>query len=1040
MAKLVHTSRSFGSADRPLRKYIALANALERVLHSGTHSGIDGQPLREQLVHTWAHYVHNALHLRGIAVAYAEHEKRLTTPNVGSPDEALWEAVRSAEGAAEGAAFADVADRLYIRRSIQQVSARLIVGLLHTKDWDVKEIGWVADTLDLLDGVIARARRRELDRIAQRVTHRQTMLKELRPNSLYYNLLHSIEHVVRHDYRSTLIACGSEEATIVAETLHHSRPAKSTRIGSRLALSCRSVPTSVVASALATKDAAAEMCRTLFGASWGSPIESALVLPLQAKYGDGDLVLVLTDSRQAFFSSADVEAVGHVAGRTTHIILNSVQFSSRLEERSRALDDLILQSSSREELLQRAVGWLCATFEATTASIVSGGARYTAGEPHASGSQLTEEILEHFARSERATFHRRGGPRSTDKTSGFEAVFAAPLRLLDGDRGAVACHYGKLRQPSQFEHFLFEGAVQQISSALTIRSVGDRQLGELRRVVGLMEKVASAVDDVELLESLTTEVKNLLGADYCFVSVPDSRDGVLRLRARTWGEEFDVPPIDITALEGEGITGYVAVRRTVYRTGDVGSDPYYRSIVARSAHVEIRSEMAGPLVFQDRLLGVIDLLSSRRDAFSEQGETLLRMLLAHSSIALAQAQRARAGRERAAVIEGLHDRLVNLTNPDEIYAVIIDTALEYVRSLHPGHEIFGNLYVKSPNVRFLEAKAFKGPKGEKYSPTQYFNEGVVGMVASTGETAIIDDTSSPPPGIVYEPFFQGIVHGSEIAVAIRVGENVDAVINLESPEPALFGVRDRIALEALAHEISLAVRFAQLNDAARLHRRRQVADQQLRFLLNVSHEVAKSARVTSQTMPELELMMADHPDGLRLIAKAREHAERALSTERRLLRSLAQGETADVINCLANALEVMAHYPDVEVVREVSTATFRIEGSGDLVTFVFSNLFDNAVHAMKGNGRLTISEHVVDDPSTLVLDITDDGIGIAPEKHERIFEPLYSDDGTGKPKGMGVGMLLIVENLERVQGSIKLHHSEPGAGSTFRLTFTRGLA
>lgn len=1029
MAEIEHQANSFGSADRPLRRYITLLKGLEHVLENTRHRGLRGQALRQQLVNTWCFYLKHALPIRGLAVYYSERAQCVMETTLGNTDGGLISTLAIMAQSAPGITFKDVKERLYVDQTIPTVGGRLIVGALLGTVWSAENIGWLADSLDGLQSIIRRARRRELDSLAYRVTDRQTMLKELRPNSLYYNLLHSIEHITSHNYSSTLLTCQGPKAVIVAETIRYSRVIKSARVGSAQHIICEGPDADAILSP--GRDERNPIGIALFGRAWGADVRSALFLPLKTADDGQRLLLVLADSRPTFFSEGDPEMIRYIADRTTPVISNSVRFAAELEEKNRTLDEVILRSWSRDEMLNQAAQWLRKTFDASAAVVMLDEARAWSSDDDRHPVELLPRRDGH-----RALYHRQTNEGEGD--SAYEAVFSAPLPVLESGHAAVACYYKKARQPSRFEHFLLEAAVQRISSALEVRMIGDRQMAGLRRVVHLMEVVAAAETDTVLLSRLTEEVKSLLDADFSFVSVPDRDGTTLFTVARTWSDEFDVPPVFVTGKPGDGITGHVATTRQVYRTGDVANDSYYRDIVSRDTPVRIRSELAGPLVFEGRLLGVIDVLSSRENAFSDQDEALFRMSLAHSSIALAHAQREQSAKDQAKVLADLHGRLIALSNPDEIYAVILDTALTYIGALHPDVEIFGNLYVKFPTANFLEAKAFRGPIGPKFSPLQYFNEGVVGTVAASGKRIVIDDTNAPPPGISYEPFIKGMVGGSEIAVPIRAGEVVDAVINLESPHRALFTQVDEDTLLAIAHEISLAVSFARLNEAARITRQQEVAQQQLAFLLNLSHEVAKSARITSRAMPFIEkAVMSDDPDVHELIDTVRQQAQLAMALERRMVDSFARTKgTADVIVCLNEALDTIREQcPRVRIHNDVGTRSFQVIGNAEAVMITFKNLFDNAVAAMSGSGDLRLSEHELTDRDTLVIDVADSGHGIPPNIRERIWESTFSDDGTGKRKGMGIGMSLVADHMRRLGGSIVLHATELESGTTFRLTF-----
>jgi sigma-B regulation protein RsbU (phosphoserine phosphatase) len=87
---------------------------------------------------------------------------------------------------------------------------------------------------------------------------------------------------------------------------------------------------------------------------------------------------------------------------------------------------------------------------------------------------------------------------------------------------------------------------------------------------------------------------------------------------------------------GYGISGTAALRRQPVRTGNVLEHPDY--IRFRHPEVEIRSELAVPLLFRDQLIGVIDLESTEPDYFSDEHERIVSALASHMAVALANAR------------------------------------------------------------------------------------------------------------------------------------------------------------------------------------------------------------------------------------------------------------------------------------------------------------------------------------------------------------------------------------------------------------------
>jgi C4-dicarboxylate-specific signal transduction histidine kinase len=97
------------------------------------------------------------------------------------------------------------------------------------------------------------------------------------------------------------------------------------------------------------------------------------------------------------------------------------------------------------------------------------------------------------------------------------------------------------------------------------------------------------------------------------------------------------------------------------------------------------------------------------------------------------------------------------------------------------------------------------------------------------------------------------------------------------------------------------------------------------------------------------------------------------------------------------------------------------------------NLGLNARDALReGGGRtITLVARLGDDPTQVVLEVADDGPGIAPDILPRLFEPFF----TTKPDGMGTGLgLAMVDAFAGANGVAVTVESRLGAGARFRLS------
>jgi signal transduction histidine kinase len=97
------------------------------------------------------------------------------------------------------------------------------------------------------------------------------------------------------------------------------------------------------------------------------------------------------------------------------------------------------------------------------------------------------------------------------------------------------------------------------------------------------------------------------------------------------------------------------------------------------------------------------------------------------------------------------------------------------------------------------------------------------------------------------------------------------------------------------------------------------------------------------------------------------------------------------------------------------------------------NLVQNALDAVAEGGTVSITGQ--ETATHVRLQVRDTGIGIAAERLERIFEPLY----TTKPGGTGLGLYIVQEIVTAHAGQITVESIE-GQGTTFTITLPRASA
>jgi signal transduction histidine kinase len=133
---------------------------------------------------------------------------------------------------------------------------------------------------------------------------------------------------------------------------------------------------------------------------------------------------------------------------------------------------------------------------------------------------------------------------------------------------------------------------------------------------------------------------------------------------------------------------------------------------------------------------------------------------------------------------------------------------------------------------------------------------------------------------------------------------------------------------------------------------------------------------------------------------------------------------------LEDTLVILRHKlkAGVSVVRDFAADLPLIEAYGSELNQVWTNLIDNAVDAMNGQGRLAIKTCRQED--RIVVEITDSGPGIPEGVQAHIFEPFFTTKAPGSGTGLGLHIAYnIVVHRHRGRMSVASH---PG-GTTFQV-------
>jgi signal transduction histidine kinase len=134
-------------------------------------------------------------------------------------------------------------------------------------------------------------------------------------------------------------------------------------------------------------------------------------------------------------------------------------------------------------------------------------------------------------------------------------------------------------------------------------------------------------------------------------------------------------------------------------------------------------------------------------------------------------------------------------------------------------------------------------------------------------------------------------------------------------------------------------------------------------------------------------------------------------------------QEVDVREDLDNTLKIFGHWlkKGITVTKQYEAELPRVCAYGSELNQVWTNLIDNAIDAIHGEGELRIRARR--DLDAVVVEIGDNGPGIAPEIQSKIFDPFFTTKPVGE--GTGLGLDTAMRIVHKHHGTIELK-SKPG--------------
>jgi two-component system, NtrC family, sensor histidine kinase PilS len=305
----------------------------------------------------------------------------------------------------------------------------------------------------------------------------------------------------------------------------------------------------------------------------------------------------------------------------------------------------------------------------------------------------------------------------------------------------------------------------------------------------------------------------------------------------------------------------------------------------------------------------------------------------------------------------------------------------------------------------------------------------------TGHSAVsvigcrIEEVLDLPPNVAADLNSSGLGRGRRLEAAYRTGDGrqIDlgfTATHLHTPSGnmgLLFAFQDVTDIRRLERDARLRQRLAAVGEMA----------------AGIAHEIRNPLASMSGSIQILRQELPLSDEQAQLMDIVLRESERLNDTIRSFLAyarpqrfSVARLDVGRVLNdaalLLRNSSEVHdGHTIDVDV--PASEVAF--EADENQIRQIIWNLATNGLRAMKNGGRLRLAAKVEESAGnrtdSVVMEVSDEGVGIPPEELDGIFQPFRSSFA----KGTGLGLAIVHRIVSDYNGEIQVS-STPGKGTT----------
>ncbi|HOW68651.1 MAG TPA: GAF domain-containing protein [Verrucomicrobiota bacterium] len=557
----------------------------------------------------------------------------------------------------------------------------------------------------------------------------------------------------------------------------------------------------------------------------------------------------------------------------------------------------------------------------------------------------------------------------------------------------------------------------------------------LNQLYQLGNQVYATLNAEEALALLMREAVRLTKASSGSVVLVNPTTGFLEIQA-AWGLPRKAHRIKLRV--GEGVTGWVARSGKSLRLDDVRQDSRY--IMLRRS---VRSELAVPLYVDGNLSGVLNVDSTRLDAFDDDDQSLLEEIAGLAARVIHNTWRFEQLRLKTRLFESLASVSQAISSPlgvDEVLQVITREACQLMNAR------MCSLLLLDDSREWLDLRASHGA-GPAYiaKPRLSVSDSLLGVVVRRQKPLQIENVQiSSRYQSVEIARSEGLV--SLLSAPLVFNGQSIGVLGVYTGQPHSFSNEEIRILAAMASLSAVAI------EKARLYERVVEMEDQLRkseklsalglLAAEVAHEIRNPLTVMKMLHHSLNLSFAaNDPRGrdFALLGEKMDHLNRIVERILDFARNTEPCLKPLNINHILEELVLLVRHKlsqqKIEMCRELSMGLPPVLGDATQLEQAFLNLILNAVQAMPEGGRLMIRSRADPSPGDdsraahVLIEFKDTGLGLSEEQCRHLGGSILN---TTKRTGTGLGLAIVVKTIEAHGGKITAK-SRAGQGTLFSI-------